>query len=285
MQGSLALASTASQVQNPIVFLVLDINECAEVGVCPEPGRCVNSLGSFHCACPYGFRLDTTGTFCVDKDECLDDSKCPEGCQNRIGGYRCGCPDGYTLHYYYKNQCVDENECDRQPCGGDGNCFNTLGSYRCGCPDGYQFDHKLSVCIQVSAGCANAPCAFGCTTVGTAGFSCGCPHGYQRIGQGHCLATVTPASVAYGEDIGNVPTYPIGGGGSSFRSTSNDKLITTEGCFSCKVCSFEKLIKIEPGVHFLYFLHLLLYISPSGSALLAARTVIREVLVSNRSQG
>lgn len=79
----------------------------------------------------------------------------------------------------------------------------------------------------------SAPCAFGCTSVGSAGYSCGCPQGYQRIGQGHCLSTVTPASVAYGEDIGNVPTYPIG---SNFRSTSKDKLITTEGCFSCKVC-------------------------------------------------
>lgn len=83
----------------------------------------------------------------------------------------------------------------------------------------------------------SAPCAFGCTSVGSAGYSCGCPQGYQRIGQGHCLSTVTPASVAYGEDIGNVPTYPIG---SNFRSTSKDKLITTEGCFSCKVC-----VKIE----------------------------------------
>lgn len=84
--------------------------------------------------------------------------------------------------------------------------------------------------IQVSQGCTAAPCAFGCTSVGSAGYSCGCPQGYQRIGQGHCLSTITPASIGYEEDIGNVPTYPIG---KSFRS--NDKVITTEGCFSCKV--------------------------------------------------
>lgn len=57
-----------------------DINECAEdTGICPKPGRCVNTLGSFKCICPRGFKLDSTGTYCVDTDECLDDSKCPEG--------------------------------------------------------------------------------------------------------------------------------------------------------------------------------------------------------------
>jgi hypothetical protein len=127
----------------------LDINECKEdTTICPKPGRCVNTLGSFKCICPRRFKLDSTGTYCIDADECLDDTKCPEGCQNLIGGYRCGCPEGYVLHYYY-NQCVDDNECSNNPCGSTGNCFNTPGSYRCGCPDGYQFDNKLSICIQV----------------------------------------------------------------------------------------------------------------------------------------
>lgn len=61
---------------------------------------------------------------------------------------RCGCPDGYILHPYF-NQCMDDNECQKNPCSG-GNCFNTPGSYRCGCPDGYQFDHQHNICIQVS---------------------------------------------------------------------------------------------------------------------------------------
>ncbi|KAF7284743.1 hypothetical protein GWI33_021612 [Rhynchophorus ferrugineus] len=205
-----------------------DINECEKNRVCPKPGRCVNTLGSFKCICPRRFKLDSTGTYCTDTDECLDDSKCPEGCQNLVGGYRCGCPAGYILHPYY-NQCVDNNECLTSPCGATGNCFNTPGSFRCGCPDGYQFDSKLSICIQVAASCLSAPCAFGCTSSGS-GYSCGCPQGYQRIGQGHCLSTVTPALASY--DIGDVPTYPID---ERYGSASNDKLITTEGCFSCQV--------------------------------------------------
>lgn len=134
------------------------------------------------------------------------------------------------LHHYY-NQCVDDNECSNNPCG-DTNCFNTPGSFRCGCPDGYQFDHKMNICIQVSAGCTSAPCAFGCTTVGSAGFSCGCPQGYQRIGQGHCLSTITPVSASYVHDIGDSPVYPID---ERYAAAAKDKLITTEGCFSCKV--------------------------------------------------
>lgn len=57
-----------------------DINECnGDAGICPKPGRCVNTLGSFKCICPRGFKLDSTGSYCIDADECLDDTKCPEG--------------------------------------------------------------------------------------------------------------------------------------------------------------------------------------------------------------
>ncbi|XP_026682343.1 fibrillin-2-like, partial [Diaphorina citri] len=62
-----------------------DIDECKEeingVAVCPKPGTCINTMGSFRCLCPRGFKLDRTGTFCLDQDECTDDSKCREGCQ------------------------------------------------------------------------------------------------------------------------------------------------------------------------------------------------------------
>lgn len=84
----------------------------------------------------------------------------------------------------------------------------------------------------MSSGCIGARCAFGCTSMGGASYSCDCPQGYQRIGQGHCLSTISPSSSTYAPDIGHVPTYPIG---DSFKTYSEDKLITTEGCFSCRV--------------------------------------------------
>jgi hypothetical protein len=52
--------------------------------------------------------------------------------------------------------------------------------------------------------------------------------------QGHCLSTINPVAHGYtGEDIGNVPTYPID---AEHYQIPEDKLISTEGCFSCKVC-------------------------------------------------
>jgi len=69
--------------------------------------------------------------------------------QNVAGTFRCACPEGFIQHLY-RNECVDDNECNQSPCG-SGTCYNTYGSYRCGCPDGYQFDTALSVCIQVKS--------------------------------------------------------------------------------------------------------------------------------------
>ncbi|XP_026687810.1 fibrillin-1-like, partial [Diaphorina citri] len=69
-----------------------------------------------------------------------------------------------------------------------------------------------------------------------------CPSGYQRIGQGHCLATISsglyPGFRSYERpNLGGIPTYPIveGGGEYASQSLNSDKIISTEGCFSCKI--------------------------------------------------
>lgn len=48
--------------------------------------------------------------------------------------------------------------------------------------------------------------------------------GYRRIGQGHCLSTITPPAYG-GYDIDD----------SSYGEDGSSDLISTEGCFSCKV--------------------------------------------------
>lgn len=196
-------------------------------GLCPSPGTCKNTDGSFKCVCPRGYQLDNTGTFCVDFNACTADSRCEEGCRNTAaGGYECGCPPGFQLHLYY-NQCVDRNECAEavNPCGSS-RCTNTIGSYECGCPAGYQFDTALSVCVQAGGGgCGSAPCAFGCSPSGPQGYSCECPRGYQSIGDGHCVATVNPSSYqALARD------WDLEDG-----EEGTDDFISTEGCFSCQI--------------------------------------------------
>lgn len=67
------------------------------------------------------------------------------------------------------------------------------------------------------------------------GYSCDCPGGYQRIGQGHCFSTLN--AVYSGDEIGDVPVYPI-----DPNPDTNKKLISTEGCFSCRVSEFLYLL-------------------------------------------
>lgn len=46
---------------------VVDIDECRQdTKLCPSPGNCVNTLGSYRCLCPKHYKLDTTGNRCVD---------------------------------------------------------------------------------------------------------------------------------------------------------------------------------------------------------------------------
>ncbi|GIY40670.1 fibrillin-2 [Caerostris extrusa] len=221
-----------------------DVNECTdESNLCGPVGTCMNMPGSFKCLCPRGYNLDSSGKFCIDTDECLDDSRCPHGCENLIGSYRCGCPDGFQQHYYW-NQCVDENECASGGSCGSASCENTIGSYSCSCPPGYIFDPNLLICIETGAsGCQNAPCSFGCSPTGPLGYSCGCPDGYQRLGQGHCMSAIPSIPFGlpkqYGDGLDNnlsllgnlhVPS-------ETGYNTPGEKVISTEGCYSCKLNS------------------------------------------------
>lgn len=53
--------------------------------------------------------------------------------------------------------------------------------------------------------------------------------------QGHCLSTINPSHQGrYDEDIGNVPTFQINPDPYHIPP-ADDKTISTEGCFSCKV--------------------------------------------------
>ncbi|KAL4717067.1 hypothetical protein ACJJTC_016954, partial [Scirpophaga incertulas] len=203
------------------------INECHEEGICGSPGKCVNLLGSYRCVCPRGFRLDVAGARCVDRDEC-GDGRCRGACRNYAGSYRCDCPPGTT--HAPDGSCVGSglggvgeagDACSGAPCGA-ARCLPAGDAYRCGCPAGYGWDAAHAVCLQV----LHHPCEGE-----GGGWSCGCPAGYRLVGAGHCLSALDAALPA--GDIGDAPVFPltdqyrVGGAGAD--------LISTEGCFSCKV--------------------------------------------------
>lgn len=53
--------------------------------------------------------------------------------------------------------------------------------------------------------------------------------------QGHCLSTINPLSQGhFGEDISSAPTFVINPDPYHIPP-ADDKTISTEGCFSCKV--------------------------------------------------
>lgn len=61
--------------------------------------------------------------------------------------------------------------------------------------------------------------------------------------QGHCLSTVTPMinENRNDEEISNVPTYAIDRENYRLNIPSNEKIISTEGCFSCKVILYSRV--------------------------------------------
>ena len=191
-------------------------------GLCPSPGTCKNTFGGFRCVCPRGYKLDESGTFCIDKNECLDD-KCGSNseCKNLQGSYKCGCPEGFVLNVIF-NECVDTNECSssagKGPCG-DAQCQNSFGSFTCLCPQGYDYDKGSRICVQSSRGrgCASgSSCAFGCSQYGFQG--CNCPPGHRKVGSSsssHCMSL---------NSIDNIEEL-------DYKSSP----VSTEGCFACQM--------------------------------------------------
>ncbi|XP_049983407.1 fibrillin-3 isoform X3 [Alexandromys fortis] len=160
-----------------------DVNECSEnPGICTD-GPCVNTDGSFHCKCPFGYSLDFTSTSCVDIDECsLNPLLCAFRCHNTEGSYLCTCPAGYTLRKDGA-MCQDVDECaDGSPdCHTRGMlCKNLIGTYACICPPGMQLQPSGEDCTDEdecqaqSSLCAHGRCI---NTVGS--FQCHCDEGFH----------------------------------------------------------------------------------------------------------
>ena len=105
------------------VYLVLDIDECAE-GTSGCEMNCNNTIGSYFCSCNAGFIIDADGRTCdgmllnysnvpytlvieklshyvslsSDIDECrVGTNSCEQVCNNTHGSHYCLCPDGYRL--------------------------------------------------------------------------------------------------------------------------------------------------------------------------------------------
>ncbi|GIZ03115.1 latent-transforming growth factor beta-binding protein 2 [Caerostris extrusa] len=81
----------------------VDIDECNLPDVCPPNSKCLNTPGSYECACEEGYEArnnasDAKFDGCQDIDECLEAGVCPfpaTECFNLPGTYRCSCKQGF----------------------------------------------------------------------------------------------------------------------------------------------------------------------------------------------
>ncbi|XP_049713014.1 fibulin-7 isoform X2 [Elephas maximus indicus] len=100
-----------------------DVNECE---LYRQEGRprlcmhaCVNTPGSYRCACPSGYRSLADGKSCEDVNECVTSQHmCPQEtmCINTGGGFQCvspECPEGSGNVSYVKTSAF---QCERNPC-------------------------------------------------------------------------------------------------------------------------------------------------------------------------
>ena len=79
----------------------IDINECRlDRNLCHPPADCFNTIGSFKCICPRGFKNDHTGRVCSQtySNLTVDSDRFSNGC-------------GHGFRKSARNQCVDINEC------------------------------------------------------------------------------------------------------------------------------------------------------------------------------
>uniref|UniRef100_A0A671W3K1 Fibrillin-1 n=1 Tax=Sparus aurata TaxID=8175 RepID=A0A671W3K1_SPAAU len=159
-------------------FSLSDRNECIEnAGVC-NPGQCIDTLGSYRCICPNGYKTTRDQSMCVDVDEC-ERQPCGNGtCKNTVGSYNCLCYPGFQNSH--NSDCIDVDECATQRglCR-NGQCVNTVGAFLCVCHDGYELTLDGRLCADINE-CAVNPgtCGAGTCLNLDGSYRCICPAGY-----------------------------------------------------------------------------------------------------------
>uniref|UniRef100_A0A3P9A9F5 Latent transforming growth factor beta binding protein 3 n=1 Tax=Esox lucius TaxID=8010 RepID=A0A3P9A9F5_ESOLU len=191
-----------------------DINECTMQGVC-QNGECLNTQGSFLCACKPGFTMDRTR--CVGESQNLFWSR-----QTSPSQYISG--RGQNIFHILKSRrlvfvvlivspvdpteiitkptpppivrvnpdsdplevaqtqvspVTDECRLNRNVCG-HGECVNVHTGYKCECNPGYRLNPQRNACEDDDE-CASEPCGhsrgFCINTEGS--YRCHCLHGYK----------------------------------------------------------------------------------------------------------
>ncbi|XP_024230895.1 fibulin-2 isoform X2 [Oncorhynchus tshawytscha] len=185
-----------------------DVDECQVYQSTLCHHRCINTSGSFRCACYPGYVLQQDAASCVpetvdeenrlredDRPEvgststappttttpvnpCEGNSHCMQQCSSVAGRPHCSCFPGFSLMADGQS-CEDIDECVQgtHNCGPGFECVNSEGSFRCNakphCSMGFTQDTRGN-CIDIDeCGVVGRPCSHGFNCINTVGsYSC-----------------------------------------------------------------------------------------------------------------
>lgn len=197
-------------------------------------------MGSYRCGCPEGFVQHLYYNQCIDENEC-NTSPCGDNtCINTIGSYKCGCPDGYQFDGNLQI-CVQVSS------------FRIIRDYFLS-----MWKEKKIMRFRWALDALEALAPLVAPLTGQMDSSADALPDINELDrfvidaptdtfvlllliflsfddQGHCLSTINPLSQGhFGEDISSAPTFVINPDPYHIPP-ADDKTISTEGCFSCKV--------------------------------------------------
>lgn len=178
-----------------------DIDECGMSTTHNCEQICINTEGSFLCACEVGYSpVDNSSNLCQDINECEGINSCQQTCTNTQGSFTCSCvpgfellPDNSSCRVLEMFECPDDNICSQD-------CILINGTEECSCDNGYVLDDDNMTCNDVNE-CQQNPCQQVCTnTIGS--FTCACNTGYRLNDNGiacddinECLEAVVERQV------------------------------------------------------------------------------------------
>ena len=142
---------------------------------------CVNTVGSFYCACQVGYNLNSNFRTCDDINECTVGHPCPGDCINTIGSFQCRC-GGDQTYDPITNRCVSPDYCAGNPC--QYRCVSGSTTYHCYCMSGYELGADGRSCNDINeCQSSNGGCSHQCINQ-PGSYQCSCNSGYTLDGNG-----------------------------------------------------------------------------------------------------